>query len=310
MSDTSSGSKSSSTDLVISVLDQLLPQPTTCTDSKEKNNKNKILLILASQSPRRREILNMMGLRGRYSTIPSPLNETMVQARLKTTTTSSNSNNSSSSLTEMTTDTIDPRDYTRILAEEKAHALAQQLLQPGTWVLETLTGDDKDPGTSSSTLATTIATTTTALVLGSDTIVDLEGVILEKPMDSSEAKQTLARLSGRQHLVHTGVALYCVSPAIISSSSSSSSQDDSQELATTRSIAKVSSFVDTATVTFAELSTNDIEAYVETGEPMDKAGSYGIQGIGGQLVKGIEGDFFTVRFCFFWSVRLPRGCVS
>jgi predicted house-cleaning NTP pyrophosphatase (Maf/HAM1 superfamily) len=56
----------------------------------------------------------------------------------------------------------------------------------------------------------------------------------------------------------------------------------------------VESFTDTATVQFAALTEADIAAYVASGEPMDKAGSYGIQGIGGQLVTSIEGDFFTV----------------
>ena len=54
------------------------------------------------------------------------------------------------------------------------------------------------------------------------------------------------------------------------------------------------SFVDQATVQFTNLSDADIDAYVESGEPMDKAGSYGIQGIGGQLVSSVQGDFFTV----------------
>lgn len=54
------------------------------------------------------------------------------------------------------------------------------------------------------------------------------------------------------------------------------------------------SFTETANVTFCDLSEDDIDAYVASGEPMDKAGSYGIQGIGGQMVKSIQGDYFTV----------------
>jgi len=189
-------------------------------------------LVLASQSPRRREILDMMGLAGRFDATPSPLDESAVQSRLRS------------------QPTVDPLVYTQTLAEEKARALAETLDPPS---------DQK-----------------AILVLGSDTIVDLEGVILEKPVDQEDAIQTVGRLSGRQHYVHTGVAIYAVCPG------------------SPATCTKVVSFVDTATVTFAKLSTSDIEAYVKTGEPMDKAGSYGIQGVGGQLVERVEGDFFTV----------------
>mmetsp|Transcript_18690 Transcript_18690/g.24077 ORF Transcript_18690/g.24077 Transcript_18690/m.24077 type:complete len:241 (+) Transcript_18690:182-904(+) len=209
--------------LVISCFDQLGPS-------------GKIRLILASQSPRRREILDMMGLAGRFDVMPSPLDETLVQQRLRQ---------------QSETASVDPIEYTRTLAEEKAKALA-----------ETLDSIER-----------------TTLVLGSDTIVDLEGVILEKPVDERDAKNTLSRLSGRQHYVHTGVALYAVTKSKYGAGIECS---------------KVVSFVDAATVTFAELTPADINAYVATGEPMDKAGSYGIQGIGGQLVERVEGDFFTV----------------
>lgn len=182
-----------------------------------------VKLILASQSPRRREILDMMGLGGKYIATPSPLDESSLQKRLAK---------------------EDPKMYTRILAEEKAKALAVTL-------------DTKVP----------------TLVLGSDTIVDLEGKILEKPTDADSAVSMLKQLSDNFHQVHTGVAIYLV-------------QDTDVQL--------VSSFIDTAKVKFAELSEEDIKAYVETKEPMDKAGSYGIQGIGGQFVEKMEGDFFTV----------------
>jgi septum formation protein len=118
------------------------------------------------------------------------------------------------------------------------------------------------------------------VVLGSDTIVELDGRILEKPHDESEAKEMLSWLSGREHLVHTGVALACVTIGTATSDAVSSR-----------------SFVDTAAVQFITLTPEDIDAYVSTGEPMDKAGSYGIQGMGGQMVKSITGDFFTVRQC-------------
>lgn len=192
---------------------------------------DKIHLILASQSPRRREILDMLGLTGRYTAIPSPLDESALQLRLAN-------------------ELVSPLDYTRTLAEKKAEALAMHLSQ--------------DCSTSS---------TKSTLVLGSDTIVDLDDLILEKPADAQSARTMLRRLSGVWHRVHTGVAIYHV-------------EADTVKL--------MSSFTDTAKVKFADLSEADINAYVETGEPMDKAGSYGIQGIGGQLVERMEGDFFTV----------------
>lgn len=199
-----------------------------------------IQLILASQSPRRREILDMMGLVGKYQHEPSPLDESALQVKLQ------NEKNH-------------PIEYTRILAEEKAKALAEQIMKE-------------------SSSETTSTPTTTYLILGSDTIVDFQDQILEKPTDEQDAQQMLQQLSGNQHYVHTGVALYQVSTTTNSE----------------KEIKLISSFTDTATVTFATLTKNDIKMYITTQEPMDKAGSYGIQGIGGQIVSKVDGDFFTV----------------
>ncbi|CAJ1959922.1 unnamed protein product [Cylindrotheca closterium] len=110
--------------------------------------------------------------------------------------------------------------------------------------------------------------------LGSDTVVDIEDKILEKPKNEEEAKQMLLKLSGQEHQVHTGIALYWLSSSC--------------------EISLLSSFTESAHVTFCNLSDADIDAYVAPGEPMDKAGSYGIQCIGGQMVQSIAGDFFTV----------------
>jgi len=201
------------------------------------SEEGQIRLILASQSPRRREILSMMGLEGRFEAIPSPLDEAALQAALTD---------------ESETD---PIEYTRTLAEEKAKALADHLRT--------------EPTRAESPI----------IVLGSDTIVALDGRILEKPRDADDARQMLALLSGRVHAVHTGVAIVQLP------------------------IGTVTSFVDTATVEFGVLTAEDVDAYVATGEPLDKAGSYGIQGIGGQLVHSVTGDFFTV-------MGLPMSRVS
>eukprot|EP00979_Chaetoceros_neogracilis_P017724 scaffold10267_cov270-Chaetoceros_neogracile.AAC.22 len=116
-----------------------------------------------------------------------------------------------------------------------------------------------------------------SFILGSDTIVDKDGVILEKPKSEEQAIEMLSTLSNSWHEVHTGVALYKMNHS-----------DGSN------AIELVSSFTETAKVKFTKLSENDIHAYVKTGEPMDKAGSYGIQGIGGQMIECMEGDFFAV----------------
>jgi septum formation protein len=199
-----------------------------------------VKLILASQSPRRREILDMMGLAGRYTVHPSPLDEEALQVELA-----------------KITPQLCPKEYTKTLAEEKAKAMAMTLVSQGQSSHETF------------------------FILGSDTIVDLNGSILNKPVDEKEAELMLTRLSGNLHEVHTGVALYQVSPA------------QPHETNPAEPIL-IKSYTDTARVRFTTLSKADIESYVKTGEPMDKAGSYGIQGIGGQFVEGIEGDFFVV----------------
>lgn len=147
---------------------------------------------------------------------------------------------------------ISPQDYAKKLAESKAHALAEHMAS-----------SDEEFNHESS------------LILGSDTIVDKDGTILEKPKNEEDAKRMLNILSGSWHEVHTGVALYKITH-----------ENDEIKL--------ISSFTETAKVLFASLTSEDINAYVETGEPMDKAGSYGIQGIGGQMVERMDGDFFAV----------------
>lgn len=117
-----------------------------------------------------------------------------------------------------------------------------------------------------------------AWVLGADTIVDVGGVILEKPRDRADAFRMIRLLSGRAHLVHTGVAL--VHAGTVQRSA-----------------------VETTTVTFQPLSDEEIHSFVDTGEGDDKAGAYAIQGRGTLLVERIEG-------CYFNVVGLPLHRVS
>ncbi|NUQ12228.1 MAG: septum formation inhibitor Maf [Gemmatimonadaceae bacterium] len=107
-----------------------------------------------------------------------------------------------------------------------------------------------------------------AVVIGADTIVVLDGAILGKPASEEEAAATVRQLAGRTHTVFTAVAV-------------------------TRGGAIVSG-VESVEVTFRPLTDDQIRAYVATGEPMDKAGAYGIQGYGAVIVERIHGDYFAV----------------
>ena len=106
------------------------------------------------------------------------------------------------------------------------------------------------------------------LVLAADTVVALNGKIFGKPHDREEAKAMLRTLSGKTHQVHTGVCIR---------------KGDREEV-----------FCETAQVTFYALTEEEISRYVDSGEPMDKAGAYGIQGKGAVLVRRIEGDYYTI----------------
>ncbi|HEX7239155.1 MAG TPA: nucleoside triphosphate pyrophosphatase [Longimicrobiaceae bacterium] len=166
-------------------------------------------LVLASQSPRRAELIGRLGLA--FETIPADIDE--------------------SRLGDET-----PDEHAERLSREKALTISRARPE--------------------------------ALVVGSDTIVVVDGEVLGKPRDAAEAVEMLMRLSGREHEVHTGVAV---------------ARGD-----------RVESGLEKVKVRFRPLDRATCEAYVATGEPMDKAGAYGIQGFGSAIVEGIEGDFFAV----------------
>jgi septum formation protein len=107
-----------------------------------------------------------------------------------------------------------------------------------------------------------------AVTIGSDTIVVVDGEVLGKPSDGAEAARMLRRLSGRAHTVITAVAVRWRDRLVA----------DAEEV----------------TVTFRDLSDAEIAAYIATGEPMDKAGAYGIQGYGATIVERVDGDYFAV----------------
>lgn len=174
-------------------------------------------MILASQSPRRIELMDEAGFACRV--IPADIDETPHAGE-------------------------SPLSLVGRLARDKALCVAREHAMPGE------------------------------VVVAADTIVTIDGVILGKPSSEQDAKRMLRLLSGRTHQVATGV---CVVRA----------EADSEP--------SLQNFVEVTDVTFYALDEDTIEAYARSGEPLDKAGAYGIQGKGGRmLVQKIDGDFYNV----------------
>ena len=107
-----------------------------------------------------------------------------------------------------------------------------------------------------------------SMIVGADTVVAYQGQILGKPTDEADAKRMLTMLSGQTHEVYTGVCII----------------EDG----------KTKTFYEETKVTFYEISDEQIDHYIKTGEPMDKAGSYGIQGKAAVFIKVIEGDYYNL----------------
>ena len=189
-------------------------------------------LILASASPRRRELLAQAGYQ--FEVLAAHVNEDVRPGE-------------------------DPIAYVTRLARDKAEAVLHQL--------------NNDPASA--------VPAGPPIVLGADTTVTLDGHILAKPEDEADACRMLAMLSGRTHRVITGVAL-------------ASGRDSN----TRGSVA-----AEVTAVRFLTLSPQEIAAYVATGEPMDKAGAYAIQGRAAKWIPRIEGDYFNV-------VGLPLALVA
>lgn len=144
--------------------------------------------------------------------------------------------------------TVIPAEVDEIMTEQPPHELAESLAgQKAQWVSALYPRD---------------------IVIAADTIVVIDGRVLGKPQDRAEARLMLQLLSGREHQVITGLAVY----------------EGQKKYATT----------ETTSVVFRTLENDDIEAYLNCGEPFDKAGAYGIQGLGALLVERIEGCYFNV----------------
>lgn len=180
-------------------------------------------LILASQSPRRIDLLNKLGLE--FEVVPSDKEE-VVQPGLS------------------------PEDVVLSIAEQKAEDVVYQLRKR----IETEDGP--------------------FLILAADTLVAYEGKLLGKPSDRQEAIEMLESLSGKTHMVHTGVVVF-------------RAEKTSDNGGIKKSVINA---VETSYVTFRPLQRSEIEAYVDTNEPMDKAGAYALQGIGAFLVSKVDGS--------------------
>lgn len=185
-------------------------------------------IILASGSPRRRELLSQIGLD--FCVVTSNAEET--------------------------TDKNTPEEMVLELSKKKAEAVAGLNAAVQDCAAAALGDDDK------------------YVIIGADTIVYAGGKVLGKPKDREDAFLMLKRLSGKSHSVFTGVTLICGKESV--------------------------SFYEETKVFVYDMTDDEIWAYIDTGEPMDKAGAYGIQGAFAAFVSGIEGDYNSV-------VGLPVG---
>ncbi len=206
---------------------------------KEQN----VRLVLASASPRRRELLSQIGLE--FTVMPSTKEE-----NAKTT---------------------------------EAGALVQELSrQKAVDIWEQLSGGQgQNPDTDQEQISEETQEPNLngkrqpeLLVIGADTVVCCEGKILGKPHSRESAAEMLTALQGRSHEVYTGVTLYSQSETV--------------------------TFFECTQVEFYPMTEVEISEYIDSKEPMDKAGAYGIQGLGARFVKGIRGDYNNV-------VGLPVG---
>lgn len=180
--------------------------------------------ILASASPRRKELLGRIGID--FEVVVSEADEDAVDK------------------------TVPVNLYVQELAMLKASAAAGQVLKRKN-----------------------------ALIIAADTVVTLDGEVLGKPSDERGAFDMLSQLSGREHEVYTGICVMRMSDA------------------------KTVCRAEKTSVRFKDLAEETIRAYIKTGEPMDKAGAYGIQSKGALLVDSINGDYFNV-------VGLPIAALS
>uniref|UniRef100_A0A0B6Z6B4 Uncharacterized protein n=1 Tax=Arion vulgaris TaxID=1028688 RepID=A0A0B6Z6B4_9EUPU len=188
-------------------------------------------IILASSSPRRKQLLENIGLK--FDVLSSTFEENLDKSKYT------------------------PSEYVLETARLKTQEVAEKLRVSGSLP---------------------------DLLIGADTVVSQDNEIFEKPRDKSDAVRILSCLNGKSHTVFTGVVIFVPAHSKV------------LPMGTTALNAsyRYTGFVESTDVYMQEMSPEIIHSYIETGEPMDKAGAYGIQVIGGTLVEKIHGDFFNV----------------
>lgn len=169
---------------------------------------------------------------------------------------------------------IEPAEAVQVIARRKAESVADHLLKEHLQEAHI-----EEFGTQA----------TNHFVIGADTLVTLDGQVYGKPENAFDAVRTLTKLSRRTHQVITGV---CVLKLKVNAAGTR--VIGGKPTLAGSNVSERALFAQTTDVTFYALSTPQIEAYVATGEPMDKAGAYGIQERGALLVKKIDGDYFNV----------------
>ena len=211
-------------------------------------------IILASASPRRRELLTQIGLD--FEVVVSETEEKITST--------------------------EPAKVVEELSAQKAEAVWEKLCSTTASQGSVTNAERLDEGSEvfESEQTSGETTITDIIVLGADTVVACDGKILGKPVDIENAIRMLRMLQGRGHEVYTGVTVLY--------------EKNGEKKALT--------FHEKTTVHFCPMTEAQIREYVATGDPMDKAGSYGIQGFCARYIRGIEGDYNNV-------VGLPAGRV-
>ena len=200
-------------------------------------NRNQMMWILASASPRRKELLSQIGL---------PF-EVMV-----------------SEADENVGENLPPGELVEKLSHAKAAAVSEKL-----YAVSSIFGKKNEPADRKDKVAGDIHVAQATIgIIGADTVVYHNGKVLGKPKDEEDAFDMLKSLSGDTHSVFTGVTILLPKKEIV--------------------------FHSETKVTFDTLSDEEIRTYIESGEPMDKAGAYGIQGLAGAFVTHIEGEYANV----------------
>lgn len=202
-------------------------------------------IILASASPRRRELLAQIGLT--FTVMPSDVAENPVS--------------------------VLPQDIVIELSKEKARDVWEKVMRTDR------NGKKDDMSVSAGDGDVTSQVSTDLLVLSADTVVSIEGEILGKPKDEEDAVRMLGLLSGKEHQVYTGVTMIWIN------------EEGKME--------EYSFYVCTGVLMY-RMSRAEILKYVESGDPMDKAGAYGVQGKAAAYIKAVRGEYSNV-------VGLPVG---